>query len=118
MLTEDHHGETVYSINTAPGPLPAETVAVASSGLFDTWNGSQWVKDETAERNARLTEATARQKQLIDSARLFISEWQSELMLGSISDENKAQLQKWLDCIRALKAVDLTSPEWPVSPAG
>lgn len=124
-LTEDHRSKTVYNINTgqatiitAPGPLPADVVTVAPSGPYDKWNGSEWVKDEDAERLAQQAEAAAKQKQLVDSAREYIGEWQSELMLGSISDENKVKLQQWLDYIQALKVVDLASPEWPAPPAG
>lgn len=124
-LEEDHRGETVYSVSSGQamtivelGPVPADVVTVAPSGAYDRWNGSEWVKDEDAERLAQQAEAAAKQKQLIDSARAYIGEWQSELMLGSISDENKAKLQQWLDYIQALKVVDLASPEWPVPPAG
>ncbi len=41
-----------------------------------------------------------------------ISIWQNELMLGIISDEDKASLILWLQYIKALQAVDTsTAPD-------
>ncbi|XWJ91329.1 tail fiber assembly protein [Phytobacter ursingii] len=57
---------------------------------------------------------------LLDSARSTISLWQSELLLGSISDTDKASLTAWITYIKAVQAVDTsTAPAitWPVQPA-
>lgn len=57
---------------------------------------------------------------LLASARTTISIWQSELLLGAISDEDKASLIEWLAYIKAVEAIDTsTAPEinWPISPA-
>nr|WP_245166532.1 tail fiber assembly protein [Candidatus Erwinia dacicola] len=64
-----------------------------------------------------MAEATNKQNQLITEARQVIAEWQTALMLGSLSDDNKVKLQAWLDYIEALKKVDLSKPEWPEKPA-
>lgn len=62
---------------------------------------------------------------LISTARSTISEWQTELALGTISDADKSQLIAWLDYIRAVKAVDVSaltnetdykSLAWPDAP--
>lgn len=122
-LDEDHRGETVYDTTTGQsvfisdiGPLPVNTVTAAPSGQYDKWDGQAWVKDEEAEKNARLKEAAEKQRQRIADARAVIGEWQTELMLGSLSGENKVKLQLWLDYIDALKKTDLNTPEWPVPP--
>lgn len=123
-LTEDHRGVTVYDTATGAstvidklGPLSENVVTTAPSGQYEKWDGKAWVKDEDAEKNALLAEATARQSQLITEARQVIGEWQTALMLGSLSDANKAKLQTWLDYIEVLKNVDLSAPAWPDVPA-
>lgn len=123
-LTEDHRGVTAYDTTTGVssvidslGPLPDNLVTTAPSGQYEKWDGKMWVKDEEAEQNALLAEVTSRQNQLITEARQIIGEWQSELMLGSISDDDKVRLQKWLDYIQALKGVVFSKPEWPEKPS-
>lgn len=57
---------------------------------------------------------------LLASARTTISIWQSELLLGTISNEDKTSLIEWLAYIKAVEAIDTsTAPEinWPISPA-
>ena len=123
-LTEDHRGVTVYDTTSgastvidALGALPENVVTIAPSGQYDKWNGEACVKDEDAEKIALLAEATAQQSQLISQARLVIGEWQTSLTLGTLSDDNKAKLQTWLDYIEALKNIDLNNPEWPEKPS-
>ncbi|HDV8499862.1 TPA: tail fiber assembly protein [Enterobacter bugandensis] len=123
-LIEDHRGVTVYdstsgvsTVIDALGPLPENVVTTAPSGQYEKWDGKAWVKDEEAEKNALLAEATAKQNQLITEARLVIGEWQSALILGSLSDANKEKLQTWLDYIEALKTLDLIKPAWPEKPS-
>jgi len=122
-LIEDHRGVTVYDTASGAstvieelGPLPENVVMTAPSGKYEKWDGKAWIKDEEAEKDALLAEATAKQSQLITEARQVIGEWQTALMLGSLSDSNKAKLQTWLDYIEALKNVDLSKPEWPEKP--
>ncbi|HGM7400351.1 TPA: tail fiber assembly protein [Serratia marcescens] len=66
---------------------------------------------------AQLVESAEKEKDYrLKSARVEINEWQSELLLGTISDEDKASLQAWLNYIKELKAVDIsTAPDisWP-----
>lgn len=123
-IKEDHRDETVYSTMTGEaifisdiGELPENTVSIAPSGQYEKWDGQAWVKDEEAENNAKQADAALKQRQLISDAREVIGEWQTELLLGSITDENKDNLQKWLDYIQAVKDVDLRLPVWPEQPA-
>jgi len=46
--------------------------------------------------------------------------WQTQLLLGIITDGDKASLTKWMQYIQAVQAVDVsTAPDisWPVKPA-
>ncbi|VVT53878.1 Phage tail fiber assembly protein [Kosakonia radicincitans] len=126
-LTEDHRGETVYDTATgvaryidAPGALSPDTVSTAPSGPFMKWDGQSWMKDEAAEKAAQVADAVARRDTLLAAAREIIGEWQSELLLGSLGDADKASLKEWLDYIRLLKQVNTdNAPDitWPQQPA-
>ncbi|MFI3411227.1 tail fiber assembly protein [Citrobacter braakii] len=60
------------------------------------------------------------QKRLLTHADAVMLDWRTELMLGEISDANKAKLSAWMAYKNEIKAVDLTTdPEhvnWPVPP--
>ena len=73
---------------------------------------------ETAKNAWLVSENKSQRDILVRNAKETISLWQTELSLGSISDENKATLQSWIDYINALNAleVDSTDVTWPTSP--
>jgi len=57
---------------------------------------------------------------LTSSAREIISTLQADLLLGEISDDNKARLIKWRAYLRLLEAINIQdAPDinWPESPA-
>lgn len=122
----DHRGETVYSTETglpevvsALGDYAENTTTLAPATAYDTWNGSEWVTDTDAQHTAEVAAAEVVRAELLNAAKNTISLWQTELQLGSISDEDKASLISWLAYIKALQAVDTSSaPDmtWPTSP--
>lgn len=64
--------------------------------------------------------ADAEKDQRIASAKETISLWQSELLLGDISDEDRTALKAWVAYIKAVQQVDITAaPDiaWPEIPA-
>jgi hypothetical protein len=66
-----------------------------------------------------LSQAEMQKVSLLDDARSVISVWQTELQLGIISDDDKDRLIDWLNYIKAVQALDIsTAPaiEWPVKP--
>lgn len=69
--------------------------------------------------------AEFRRKSLITEASDTISLWQSELLLGSINDADKASLIAWMEYIKSLKALDFSAIadesgysgiQWPKQP--
>lgn len=71
----------------------------------------------TREEQANIAENT--KQQLLYAAKQKITGWQTDLLLGDISDEDRDKLILWRDYIRKLEAIDTSkSPdiEWPVSP--
>ena len=122
----DHRGETVYDTETGqpveitlPGEYADNVTTIAPSTPYDRWNGSTWVTDEDAQKSGQVMEAQQKKAALLAEAQSTISLWQTELQLGIISDDDKANLIAWLKYIQALNAVDTsTTPdiEWPVKP--
>lgn len=78
-----------------------------------------WV-DAPPPSPAQLSEqAEQRKTSLLEMAHDTISIWQTKLLLGRISDADKASLNAWLDYIDALTAIDTSlTPDinWPVKP--
>ncbi|ELO1869751.1 tail fiber assembly protein [Escherichia coli] len=70
----------------------------------------------------QLIQAAENERQrLLSAADAIMLDWRTELMLGEISDANRAKLSAWLLYKNQVKAVDVTTdPEhvnWPVIPA-
>lgn len=75
-----------------------------------------WVAVPKKSQAELISLADQERELLITSARDSISIWQTELQLGIISDDSKAKLMKWIDYIKKLQSLDLsTAPiiEWP-----
>lgn len=69
----------------------------------------------------QLIQAAENERQrLLFAADAIMLDWRTELMLGEISDANRAKLSAWLLYKNQVKAVDVTTdPEhvnWPVIP--
>ncbi|EEI9429551.1 tail fiber assembly protein [Salmonella enterica] len=125
-IVADHRGKTAWNITTREpvkitfmGEIPASLTFIPPSGEFDTWDGEKWVTDETAQKNAAINDATNKKTQLLTDIRNTIGIWQTQLQLGSISEENKSRLEKWLDYYNQ---IDTINPEnapdinWPDLP--
>lgn len=70
--------------------------------------------------------AESQRRVLISEAKETISLWQSELLLGTISDEDRESLTEWIAYIKALQSLDLSGVTdeasysdivWPDKPA-
>lgn len=87
---------------------------------FDKWDGMQWVTDTEAKYAAAITQAENERQQLLKHADAVMLDWRTELMLGEISDANRAKLSAWLAYKNEVKAVDVTTDHehvnWPVPP--
>ncbi|WP_410752250.1 tail fiber assembly protein [Citrobacter youngae] len=102
------------------GEIRSGYTTVAPSTQYDKWDGSKWVTDADAQRNAAIADAEKLRSQLLASADKVMLDWRTELMLGEISDANKAKLSAWMAYKNEVKAVDVTTdPEhvnWPALP--
>ncbi|EBE4634893.1 tail fiber assembly protein [Salmonella enterica] len=68
----------------------------------------------------QLIQAAENERQrLLSAADAVMLDWRTELMLGEISDANKAKLSAWLAYKNQVNAVDISEPEsitWPDAP--
>ena len=101
------------------GDYPDDVTPLAPATPYDVWSGSGWVTDEVAQQAVQITLAEQTKTHLLNKAKNTISLWQTELQLGIISDDDKAQLIVWMRYIQALQKVDTkTAPDiaWPEQP--
>ncbi|HHA1309115.1 TPA: tail fiber assembly protein [Enterobacter roggenkampii] len=93
-----------------------------NAGIGWSYDGKTFTAPPVPEltREEYVGQAESTKAGLLSSARTTISIWQSELLLGSISDSDKASLVAWLAYIKAVEATDTsTAPDinWPEPPA-
>lgn len=86
----------------------------------DTSGQPVWVDLPPLTQAELVAQADAVKQVLISSAKDTISIWQSDLLLGGISDDDKASLIAWIAYIKEVNAVDTSkAPDitWPAKPA-
>lgn len=79
-----------------------------------------WVDIPPPTREELIATAENERQRLLTRADAMMLDWRTELMLGEISDTNRAKLSEWLAYKNEVKAVDVTTdPEhvsWPAAP--
>ncbi|MGF6474771.1 hypothetical protein ABIE06_001584 [Pantoea dispersa] len=126
QVVADHRGKRVYSVTDGSeieiselGDYPANTTSLAPATAWDKWDGEKWVIDADAQQDADVKIAARQKSELISEANGITQAWQTQLLLGIITDADKAMLTRWMKYIQAVQAVDITdAPEiiWPVKP--
>ena len=126
LVVDDHRGETVYSVAdgaamliNAPGDYPADTTPLKPATSWDKWDGEKWVTDTDAQQAAAISDAGKKKSVLISEANGITQAWQTQLLLGIITEEDKLMLTKWMKYIQAVQAVNISDvPEisWPKKP--
>lgn len=122
----DHRGETVYStatgtpvLVTLPGDYPTGTTLLKPQTPFDAWGGVAWVTDTDAQQRAAVAAAEAEKNTRISEAGSVTQVWQTQLALGIISADDKAQLAAWMRYIQQVQNTDTASApdiRWPETP--
>ncbi|EKN4770572.1 tail fiber assembly protein [Yersinia enterocolitica] len=100
--TEDYRGTEAYDTQTGYsrpvitlGPLPEGFTSLAPTSQFDCWDGSQWVKDENAEKKHHLAEAEQEKRHLLNEANTKIQILQDSIELGLGTESTEAKLLAW-----------------------
>ncbi|PIJ48974.1 phage tail protein [Erwinia sp. OLTSP20] len=126
-LAEDHRGRTIFDTGTGreiyvtvPGPLPDNTTSLAPDGQYQKWDGRKWVKDDEAEKAARLRDAENQKSRLMQTANVNIAPLQDAVDLDIATDQEKRLLTDWKKYRVSLNRVDTSIPldiEWPQTPS-
>ena len=101
-------------VELSPANVPPEADI---SGNWSFLNGN--VVPRIYSSSERIARAEAERERLIASARQAMNEWQNDLLLDEINDEDRASLKAWNSYVKALKAITTSSPDeivWPVAP--
>jgi len=123
----DHRGETVYSVADGSaiviselGDYPADTTPLAPATAWDKWDEEKWVTDADAQQAADVKSAARQKSALISEANSVTQAWQTQLLLGIITDEDKSILLRWMKYIQRLQATDIINApmvNWPEKPS-
>lgn len=126
LTVADHRGETVYSIDdgsaivvTSPGEYPAMTTPLKPATEYDKWDGAKWVTDPSAQKAADIRSAENHKAALLNEASSKTQIWQTQLMLGIITDTDRAALTAWMKYIQTVQELDVTdllNTIWPKIP--
>ncbi|MDM2921444.1 tail fiber assembly protein, partial [Citrobacter sp. Cpo032] len=88
--------------------------------LSSSQNMPVWIDIPPATREELIAAAEKERQKLLVHADAVMLDWRTELMLGEISDANRAKLSAWLAYKNEVKSWDIkTDPEnvnWPVPP--
>jgi hypothetical protein len=92
-----------------------------NAGIGWSWDGKKFTPPLVPEPTQAEQIAIAEQYKagLLQTANKITADWRTELVLGIISDDDKAKLILWMQYIKAVKAVDVsTAPDidWPEEP--
>lgn len=92
-------GETVYSTETGNavpiselGELPENVTFIAPDGEYQRWDGSQWVTDEEAKRDALINQAAEKKTSLLKQTGEQIAILQDAVDFGEATPEEQEQL--------------------------
>ncbi|HDE1049431.1 TPA: tail fiber assembly protein [Klebsiella pneumoniae] len=122
----DHRGIIVYITSSGeavtvsePGDYPPGTTLLKPATDFDKWGGTAWVTDTAAAQKAAISEAETEKAARIAEAGSITLAWQTQLMLGIITDADKESLTRWMIYLQAVQAVDTSKASkinWPPRP--
>jgi hypothetical protein len=124
-IVPDYRGQTVYSTETGQpetvsemGELPDTLTLLAPQTPFDAWDGTQWVTDKEAEREAKIEQVKAELQQLEQEADDMIRRLE-RVIKNDPTDAEQALLAAWekysADLYR-LKPEDWPDIKLPVRP--
>jgi len=122
----DHRGETVYSVTdgaavviNVPGDYPTDTTPYKPATVWDKWDGEKWVTDSDGRQQSMLDTAASEKAARVSEANGITQAWQTQLLLGIITDADKAALTAWMKYVQNVQAVEITRAphiEWPKKP--
>lgn len=123
----DYRNSVAYSIESGSkstvielGELPANLTFLVPKTQFDQWNGSEWVTDLAAQRQAEIDAAKAEKYRLERGAKEMIEKLSDALDLNMALDGDEARLTAWRKYRVLLNQLDINTASdiaWPLQPA-
>lgn len=123
---QDHRGETVYLTDDQSsvlvskiGDYPDGFTPLKPATVYDKWDGTKWETDRDAKKQGDIAEANRQKQALLYEADSFCRPWQTQLLLGIITDDDKASLTAWMKYYQSVQSVDTTKApniSWPYKP--
>lgn len=110
------------SFQQVGGECPAGFIQMKGlrpDGDYIAEDNGEWIPKPPPSQEELISLAQDEKDKKLANAHGKISFWQAELQLGIISDSDKAELIRWMNYIKALNVVDVsTAPDidWPMSP--
>ncbi|MDC6989933.1 tail fiber assembly protein [Escherichia coli] len=94
---------------------------IAEGLTLITENEANEILNPPPTKEELIAAAEYERQQLLAHADAVMFDWRTELMLGEISDANRAKLSAWLAYKNEVKSVDVTTDpdhvNWPVPPS-
>jgi hypothetical protein len=132
-ITNSFYPAALFSDYVSAGSWPADAISVTDALFMEYSEPSSVGKIRSSDENGKpcwierpaltqaeeVTEANVKRANLLSTAQDIIVNWQSELSLGIISDDDKATLITWLKYIKLLQAIDTSQAPnitWPDDP--
>lgn len=122
----DYRNRVAYSIETGfqetlieLGELAINLTFSAPKTPFDQWNGTQWITDLAAQRQAEIVAAKAEQYRLERNAKEMIEKLTDAIDLNMAMDGDEIRLTEWRKYRVLLSQMDisqLSNIEWPAQP--
>ncbi len=126
-VVEDHRGKVMYNSDNGEevhieflGKLPKHLVMKPTDNGFMKWDGSKWVKDLEAEKNAAVASAKELKSELMSKAANIIQTLEDAQLMGIATQDELDSLTIWKEYrVLLLRVAVSSAPEivFPETPA-
>ncbi|WP_395597477.1 tail fiber assembly protein [Morganella morganii] len=111
--------DAVYCIDIMPVNKDSWENSVKDGWIAISYKEAMKLANPPKTKEQLIAEAEAQKQHLIAEASQKTQMWQTQLLLGIITEEDKASLKEWMLYVQHVQAVDVsTAPDitWPVKP--
>lgn len=111
--------DAVYCIDIMPVNKGSWENSVKDGWIAISYKEAMKLANPPKTKEQLIAEAEAQKQHLIAEASQKTQMWQTQLLLGVITEEDKASLKGWMLYVQHVQAVDVsTAPDitWPVNP--
>lgn len=111
--------DAVYCIDIMPVNKGSWENSVKDGWIAISYKEAMKLANPPKTKEQLITEAEAQKQHLIAEASQKTQIWQTQLLLGIITEEDKASLKEWMLYIQKIQAVYTSAVadiDWPISP--